>query len=209
MSTDDQSALEYIFIQSVSKDIELNATTIPLPKAVNLGSSPNQIADNFGHLEITGSHGKMKRLIVSPDNLPTSNPEIVQNDFHIVDIASADEAMEYLNPDQGTKSYTEVRKVTMKSNDVTKAIPVYQDTPPTLIKAIMMPSLDPDDVFSLIGEQNPTINTTNWKCYHHTKTINGKPVWTIGVEDCSIPVLKDIDFRPYVGSKRIKIDILK
>ncbi|KAJ6639279.1 hypothetical protein Bhyg_12022, partial [Pseudolycoriella hygida] len=90
-----------------------------------------------------------------------------------------------------------------------KIKPVYQGPPPTLIKhtiTVSMPSLDPGDILSLISAQNPTIDTSKWKCVHRSKAMNGKQVWTIGVEDSSIEALKDADYRPYVGAHRIKFN---
>lgn len=97
--------------------------------------------------------------------------------------------------------------ITPWGNAKVKAI--NQGAPPTLVKAtinVTMPTLEPSDIFTLIGAQNPTIDTSNWKCVHRTKAVNNKQVWTVMVEESSIEALKDVE---YAGSRRIKITMQK
>lgn len=89
-----------------------------------------------------------------------------------------------------------------------KIKPVNQGPPPTLIKYIInvtLPSLDPGDVFTLMAAQNAKLDTTNWKCTYRSKADHGKQTWIVGVDEKSIEALKEIDFKPYVGTSRMKL----
>lgn len=82
--------------------------------------------------------------------------------------------------------------------------------PPVLNRAtviLQLPTPEPDDFFKIIATQNPTLDTTNWKLYSRSKAQNGKQQWVIGVEDNTIPELRNLNFRPYCGMTRVRITL--
>lgn len=87
---------------------------------------------------------------------------------------------------------------------------VQPGPPPTLIRATVqmsMPTMEPNDFFTIIGAQNPTINTSNWKLFNRNKPVGGKQLWVIGVDDTTIQPLRDIGCRPYCGMNRVRINL--
>lgn len=91
------------------------------------------------------------------------------------------------------------------------ALKVIQSGPPArLVRAtvnVQLPTVDPNDFFVIIGTQNPTINTANWRLYSRNKASAGKQIWVIGVDEASIPALRELGCRPYCGMSRIKINL--
>lgn len=89
---------------------------------------------------------------------------------------------------------------------------VNQGAPPNLIKytAIMKkPLLEPNDIFTLMATQNPNLDTSNWRCSYRSKVEKGLQTWVINVDENSIPALELVDFKPYAGTKRIKLFLKK
>lgn len=70
---------------------------------------------------------------------------------------------------------------------------------------VVLPCIEPDDMFTIIHTQNPTINTENWKLYSRSKAQAGKQQWIVGVDEASIPALRELGCRPYCGMGRIRI----
>lgn len=272
MSSDDLSSQsENNILASDSEDQDLDSTIIDrtkLSRTTSLESSLNKISANLSQLEVEINKNKRSRSSDSPKGAKSESPiesnpgkrlkiaekmlpltsDVVKNNFHIVDIVSDEEAIEFLTVTQGNNIYTSVLKEIMKANDISKihfedsfndrgkyryicsndetrdwlvAIiptitpwanakikPVYQGAPPTLIKYIInvtLPTLEPGDIFTLMAAQNPNLDTTNWKCSHRSKADKGKQTWIVGVDENSIEVLKGIDFKPHVGSGRMKL----
>lgn len=82
--------------------------------------------------------------------------------------------------------------------------------PPTLIRAtanVEYPALEPEDFFTVIAAQNPDINTSNWKLYNRNKPTGDRQLWVIGVDENSIPALKNVGCRPYCGMSRVRINL--
>lgn len=82
--------------------------------------------------------------------------------------------------------------------------------PPKLRRSTIMmpaPTYQPPILFSIISAQNPGIDTTFWKYVSRTKVENHQQIWTIGVDENSVPALKEIKFKPHVGLSCIKISV--
>lgn len=139
MSTDDLNSIggDSYFESDIE---ELNSTIVKRPnltRKISLESSLNKIANNLGKLEVETNFAKRPRSLNSSEitNLvsPTeSNPvkrlkiaakmltltsEVVKNDFHIVDIVSDDDNIEFFTSAQGNNIYTAVKEI-MKANDI-------------------------------------------------------------------------------------------
>lgn len=87
---------------------------------------------------------------------------------------------------------------------------VQSGAPPKLVRATVimtLPAPEPNDFFNIIATQNPTLNTSNWKLYNRSKAQQGKQLWTIGVVEETIPALRELNFRPYCGMARVRINI--
>ncbi|XP_037036949.1 uncharacterized protein LOC119085932 [Bradysia coprophila] len=85
---------------------------------------------------------------------------------------------------------------------------INQGAPPTLFKYTMivsMPSLEPPDIFTLMAAQNVNLDTSNWRCVFRSKVEKNKQTWIVNVDENSLPALKEVDFKPYAGSSRIKM----
>lgn len=85
---------------------------------------------------------------------------------------------------------------------------VDQGPTPKLIKCsinMKIPALEPNDIISIIGAQNKSIDTKKWRFFNRNKVQNGKQLWFIGIDEDSLAELNRIEFKPFVGSERIKI----
>lgn len=81
--------------------------------------------------------------------------------------------------------------------------------PPKLVTAsISMPAktYDPPVLFQIIQAQN-SIDTKFWRYKSRTKVANGRQTWYIGIDENSLPALKELGYRPHVGIERIKISV--
>lgn len=86
---------------------------------------------------------------------------------------------------------------------------VQMGPPPKLINStIILPAktYEPSTLFSIISAQNQ-IDTKFWRYKSRTKIENGRQTWSIGVDESSIPSLKELGYRPYAGFGRIKISV--
>ncbi len=85
---------------------------------------------------------------------------------------------------------------------------VKSGAPARLVRAtvnVNLPYMEPNDMFTIIATQNPDINTDNWKLYSRAKAVAGKQQWIIGVDESSIPALRNVNCRPHCGMGRIRI----
>lgn len=82
--------------------------------------------------------------------------------------------------------------------------------PPVLVRATVnmaYPTVEPNDFFTIIATQNPTIDTSNWKLFNRNKPDKGRQLWVIGVEETTVQPLRDLGARPYFGMTRIRINL--
>lgn len=87
---------------------------------------------------------------------------------------------------------------------------IHTGPPPTLLRSTVnmkLPAMESIDFFTVINAQNPNIDTSNWKVFNKNKPTGSKQLWIIGVDEKSVPALRELGCRPYCGMGRVKINL--
>lgn len=83
---------------------------------------------------------------------------------------------------------------------------VYLGHPPKLVRStIFVKHPIPSDLIETIGKQNESIDTSHWRVFKRNKIQDGKQLCIVGVDENSIPGLRELNFQLKIGSGKTKI----
>lgn len=79
---------------------------------------------------------------------------------------------------------------------------VDQGSKQKLLKCLInmkVPALEPNDIKTIIGAQNKSINTTKCRFRDQDKVTNGMQMWYIGISEESIEAMRQLEFKPFLS----------